>query len=101
VTQSTPVLPIDLDVASATDIESLPRIGPVLARRIVEDRDEHGPFGSLEGLERVRGVGPALARTLRERVTFSGTARPSNAVAEQRLRSLSPPSKPPRRRREK
>jgi competence protein ComEA len=99
--QSTPVLPIDLDVASAAEIESLPRIGPVLARRIVADRDEHGPFGSLERFERVRGVGPALARTLRERVTFSGTARPSNAVVDQRLRGPEPTSKPPRRRREK
>ena len=101
VTQSTPTLPVDLDIASAAEIEPLPRIGPVLARRIIEDRDQHGPFGSLEGFERVRGVGPALARTLRDRVTFSGTARPSNAVVDQRLTSLSPTSKPPRRRREK
>lgn len=90
---------VDLDVASESDIETLPRIGPVLARRIVEDRSANGPFGSLDGFERVRGVGPSLARTLRARVTFSGTARPSNAVVDHRLRSPPTSPKPPRRER--
>jgi DNA uptake protein ComE-like DNA-binding protein len=84
-TSSTPVGPIDLDVASEADIEQLPRIGPVLARRIVEDRTANGAFGSLAGFERVRGVGPSLAASVRDRVTFSGTARPSNAIVESRL----------------
>jgi DNA uptake protein ComE-like DNA-binding protein len=68
---------IDLDVASAAEIERLPRIGPVLAARIVADRDSLGPFGSLEGLRRVKGVGPALARTVSSHVTFSLRPRPS------------------------
>jgi competence protein ComEA len=70
--------PIDLDVASAAEIERLPRIGPALASRIVEDRALRGAFGSLAGLERVRGVGPAMARALAPHVTFSGTPRPSS-----------------------
>ena len=70
---------IDLDSAPAEQIETLPRIGPVLAKRIVEDRAAHGPFGSLQGLERVRGVGPAMARLLQERVTFGWSGRPTNA----------------------
>jgi len=94
-----PVIPVDLDVATQSDIEALPRIGPVLARRIVEDREANGPFGSMEGFVRVSGVGPALAATLRARVTFSGTARPSDAVARPPLRSPSPSSKPRRRER--
>jgi len=94
-----PPPPVDLDVASQSEIETLPRIGPVLARRIVEDRSANGPFGSLDGFERVRGVGPAIAAAVRERVTFSGTARPSNAVVDHRLRSSPPPSKSPRRER--
>ena len=48
---------IDLDVASAEEIGRLPRIGGGLAARIVADRDEHGPFGSLSGLDRVSGIG--------------------------------------------
>lgn len=67
---------VDLDVASAAEIERLPRIGPTLARRIVANRDSLGPFGDLEGLKRVRGVGPALARILAPHVTFSLQPRP-------------------------
>ena len=92
-------LTVDLDVAEQSDIETLPRIGPVLARRIIEDRTANGPFGSIEGFQRVRGVGPSLAAALRARVTFSGTARPSNAVVDPRLRSPPASSKSPRRER--
>ena len=88
---------LDLDVASASEIEALPRIGGVLARRIVSDRTANGPFGSLEGFQRVHGVGPGLVALLKGRVTFSGTARPSDAVVESRLRSPSAPSKSSRR----
>jgi len=91
--------PIDLDVASETEIERLPRVGPVLARRIVEDRAANGAFGSMQGFERVRGVGPALATLLHDRVTFSGTARPSNAIVDLGLRGS--PSPPKSRRRER
>ncbi len=69
--------PLDLDVADAASMERLPRIGPALAARIVADRAERGPFGSLHGLERVRGIGPKLAQLLTVHVTFSGTPRPS------------------------
>ncbi|MFL5577560.1 MAG: ComEA family DNA-binding protein [Gemmatimonadaceae bacterium] len=68
--------PVDVDTASASTLERLPRIGPALARRIVDDRERNGPFGSMSALQRVRGVGPALARRLSDSVTFSGTRRP-------------------------
>ena len=73
-------VPIDLDTASAALLERLPRIGPALAKRIVEDRERRGPFGSLEAFQRVRGVGPATARELSGRVTFSGTRRLTRAA---------------------
>jgi competence protein ComEA len=88
---------IDLDRAPAKEIELLPRIGPALAERIVRDRDSNGAFGSLAGLERVRGVGPALASALEGRVTFSGTARPSNAVAPTGVSSSQPRRRPARK----
>ena len=55
-----PVARTDLNTATAAELEQLPGVGPVLAARIVVDRDEHGPFDTLEALERVPGVGPAL-----------------------------------------
>lgn len=87
---SIPSTPVDLDTAPAESLDRLPRIGPALARRIVADRDSLGPFGSLEGFQRVKGVGPAIARTLGPYVTFSGTPRPSpvGARVSARRRSL-------------
>lgn len=62
---------VDLDTAPDSLLVSLPGIGPALARRIVEDRGRHGPFGSLDALTRVPGIGAKTAERLRPRVTFS------------------------------
>lgn len=61
---------VNVNTATAGDLESLPGIGPVLAARIVEYRTRHGPFQALEDLLRVQGVGPGLLRRLRGRVQF-------------------------------
>ncbi len=71
-----PTIIVNVESATAAEIEALPGIGPSLARRIVEDRRVHGPFGSLAGLQRVRGVGPALVGRLLGRVTFNTAGRP-------------------------
>jgi competence protein ComEA len=62
---------IDLDRAPAAELARLPRVGPALAARIVAHREAHGPFGSLEGLDRVPGVGPALLESVRPHAAFS------------------------------
>lgn len=67
--------PVDVDRADAAELDLLPGIGPALAQRIVEDRAANGAFGSLEGLQRVRGIGPAMAAKLAPLVTFSGIPR--------------------------
>ncbi|HEY3288001.1 MAG TPA: helix-hairpin-helix domain-containing protein [Gemmatimonadaceae bacterium] len=87
-----PVSPTDLDLASVASIESLPRIGPALAKRIVANRDSFGPFGSMDGLQRVRGIGPAMAKALGDRVTFSGVPRPDapTGKAKGRRRAAAP-----------
>lgn len=67
---------LDVDTASAAQLDLLPGVGPSLAGRIVADRAAHGPFVSREGLARVRGVGPVLLARLDTLITFSGTIRP-------------------------
>jgi len=62
---------IDLDIASEAEIETLRGVGPALAKRIVADRDSLGPFGSLDELQRVRGIAKRLAAKLAPQVTFS------------------------------
>ena len=70
---------IDLDVGTAPEIATIPFIGLSLATRIVADRDTHGAFGSLQELERVSGVGPAMAKKLQPYVTFSLPPRQGGA----------------------
>lgn len=65
---------IDADRATAQELTRLPRVGLALARRIVADRDSQGSFGSLEGLDRVSGIGPGLLRVVGPYLSFSGAA---------------------------
>jgi competence protein ComEA len=47
---------VNVNTASAEQLEGLPGIGPVLAARIIEWRETHGPFSSIEGLEQIEGI---------------------------------------------
>jgi hypothetical protein len=80
--------PVDLDVASVEEAASVPLIGAGLAQRIVTDRIDRGPFGSLQGLERIPGLTPAFTRRLAPFVTFSRAPRLGSA-GESPLRSKS------------
>lgn len=79
VRDSTPRPLVDLDTASIATIEGLPWIGPSLAARIVESRDRCGPFGSMEALTRVYGIGEGMSKRLLPYVTFSTPSRPMDA----------------------
>jgi competence protein ComEA len=57
---------VDVNQGSATDLEALPGVGPVLAERIFEYREEHGPFATVEDLLDVPGIGEAKLAALRE-----------------------------------
>jgi DNA uptake protein ComE-like DNA-binding protein len=58
---------LDLNRASEAELADLPRVGPVLARRLVERRRLMGRFGSFAQVDSVSGVGPAVLRILSER----------------------------------
>lgn len=70
---------IDVDRAPAAELARLPRIGAGLAASIVADRKAHGPFGSLEALDRVSGVGKGTLAAIRSHVTFSAHPAPPRA----------------------
>lgn len=81
---------VDVDTADAAAIASLPSIGPVLAARIVADRSARGAFGSLAGLQRVRGVGPALAAKIGQFVTFSRSGSAGERIIKLRAVRVRP-----------
>jgi competence protein ComEA len=49
---------VNVNTAPAEALERVPGIGPVMARRIIRDRNARGPFKRLEELDRVSGIGP-------------------------------------------
>ena len=51
---------LNLNTASAADLDDLPGIGQSIAERIIEYRTTNGPFQSVEDLQKVKGIGPAL-----------------------------------------
>lgn len=59
---------VDLNRASAAELETLPGIGPSLASAIIQYREQHGPFQSVEGLLSVPGIGPTRLSQLRDLV---------------------------------
>jgi len=61
--------PLNLNTATAGELEGLPGVGPVLAQRIVAHREQHGGFRSVEELRQVTGIGEARFAELRDLVT--------------------------------
>ena len=60
---------VDVDTAPAAELETLPGIGESLARRIIAYREANGPFGSIEEIMEVSGIGEAKFAELEDRVT--------------------------------
>jgi competence protein ComEA len=60
--------PIDLNRASARDLQLLPGIGPKLAARVTRNRRQAGPFENVEDMARVRGIGPKTIARLKSLV---------------------------------
>jgi len=57
---------ININRASANELEALPGVGPATADQIVRDRETNGPFASVDELTRVSGIGPATVEKLRD-----------------------------------
>jgi competence protein ComEA len=64
-----PVEPVNINSATADQLDVLPGVGPATAAAIVAHRQQHGPFQSVEQLADVRGIGPAKLDALRGLVT--------------------------------
>ncbi len=63
-------LKVHVNAATAEELAALPGIGPTLAKRIVEDRRQHGCFLTLTDLSRVKGVTPKVLEKLQNHVQF-------------------------------
>lgn len=60
---------LNINTASAVELEALPGIGPALAERIVAYRTEHGPFGAIEAIMDVSGIGESIFGQISAQIT--------------------------------
>jgi competence protein ComEA len=63
---------INLNSATAAELDSLPGIGPAKAQAIVDYRDQNGPFRTVDDLLNVPGIGPKILETMRDQITVIG-----------------------------
>lgn len=61
---------VNINTATAAELEGLPGIGPKLAQAIIDDRTRRGPFRTAADLDRVPGIGARTVERLRDRVRF-------------------------------
>jgi competence protein ComEA len=69
---------VDINKASVEELTALPGVGETLARRIVEYREQQGPFGSPEELMNVKGIGERSFEKLRDQLTVGAAPQPSD-----------------------
>lgn len=71
---ATPAQTVNLNTATAAQLEALPGIGPSMAQRIVTHREKNGPFKKLEDLMNIQGIGEKSFLKLRPLLTVGAQA---------------------------
>ena len=67
------LLKVNINTASAEELDGLPGIGPVLAQRIVDERETNGPYTGAEDLTRVEGIGQAIVESIQDHIITEDT----------------------------
>jgi comEA protein len=67
-----PEHPVNLNTATAAELEQVPGIGPATAQKILQARKSYGKFKSVNDLEAIRGIGPKRLEKMRKYLTVGG-----------------------------
>lgn len=81
---------VDINTASAAQLDTLPGIGPSKAAAIIAYRQEHGPFYASADIQKVKGIGPATYATLASLITVGSVERPVSTPAATRAVPVAP-----------
>lgn len=70
-----PPAKININTANLEELQTLPRIGPAIAQRIIDYRKEHGPFKRIEDLLKVQGIGERVFEQIKDRITVGSEVK--------------------------
>jgi competence ComEA-like helix-hairpin-helix protein len=70
ITIFSPMYPININTASIEELQNLPRIGPKMAERIVQHRQEVGLFQTISDFKKVRGIGDKTFQNLKDLISI-------------------------------
>jgi comEA protein len=76
--QQAPVTPekkININTASSVELQKLPRIGPKIAQRIIDFRNQNGNFKNIEEIIKVRGIGEKIFKQIKDMITVGDEAQ--------------------------
>jgi competence protein ComEA len=62
---------VNLNLATSSQLEQLPGIGPVIAGRILQHRDENGPFRQISDIQQVAGIGDVIYSKIKDQISVS------------------------------
>lgn len=79
-TKKPPLHPINLNTASAVELQQVPGIGPATADKILKMRKSYGPFKSVDDLRAIKGIGPKRLEKMRKYLTV-GKSMPAKKPA--------------------
>ena len=79
-TASLSLAAVNINTASPSELEALPGIGPAKAKAIVDYRQQHGAFKSVEELKNVKGIGEGISSKLKAEATVAPAAQAKTAV---------------------
>lgn len=68
---------VDINTATQSELEAVKGLGPAKARAIIEYREKHGPFRSIDDLTKVKGLGKASVAKLKNELAM-GEAKPAD-----------------------
>jgi comEA protein len=78
-----PPAPINLNTATSEELQQVPGIGPVTAKKILQMRKSYGPFKSVDDLRAIRGIGPKRLEKMRKYLTAGKSAPTKNTQPQQ------------------
>jgi len=71
-----PKAKVNINTATAAELETLPRVGPKVAQRIVDFRTKNGNFKKIEEIMKVQGIGEKVFENIKDLITVGGESAP-------------------------